>query len=46
MDSVTVGWDDFEEMWNQGLGGERDGKVRQQATSNGFGCVRGQISKR
>jgi len=41
MDLVTVGWDIFEEMFKQGLGGEEEGKVRQQATGDGFGWARG-----
>jgi len=36
----------FGEMWNLGLGGEREGKGKQQMTGNGFGRAQGQQGER
>jgi len=41
-----VGGDGFEEMCKQNLRGEEKGKVRQQATGDGFGRVRGHKGKK
>jgi hypothetical protein len=42
MDSVTLDGDVLEEMRNRASGGNKEGKVTQQATGNGFGLALGQ----
>jgi len=46
MDLVMVEWDVLEDMWKRGMEGEQEGKVSQQATSNGLGGAQGQNGKR